>query len=112
MKNACGSRTEKRQKKNLKDALVRRHARGQREGGEGHTSYDSLPKGACRMMQDYAKSSARRGDLLRRAADLIASRIPPGRIDWVVGGRVVFFVFVVLSVFPVFVGLLAFLLCC
>ena len=33
---------------------------------------------------------------------LIASRIPPGRIDWVVGGRVVFFVFVVFSVFPVF----------
>ena len=46
------------------------------------------------------------------AADLIASRIPPGRIDWVVGGRVVFFVFVVFSVFPVFVGLVAFLLCC
>ena len=35
-----------------------------------------------------------------------------GHIDWVVGGRVVFFVFVVLSVFPVFVGLVAFLLCC
>ena len=49
---------------------------------------------------------------LSASADLIASRIPPGRIDWVVGGRVVFFVFVVLSVFPVFVGLLAFLLCC
>ena len=46
------------------------------------------------------------------AADLIASRIPPGRIDWVVGGKVVFFVFVVFSVFPVFVGLVAFLLCC
>ena len=29
-------------------------------------------------------------DLLRRAADLIDSRMPPGRIDWVVGGRVVF----------------------
>ena len=51
-------------------------------------------------------------DAGRGAADLIASRMPPGRIDWVVGGRVVFFVFVVLSVFPVFVGLLAFLLCC
>ena len=63
----------------------------------------------CRIMRSCL---ARRGDLLRRAADLIASRIPPGRIDWVVGGRVVFFVFVVLSVFPVFVGLLAFLLCC
>ena len=36
------------------------------------------------------------------AADLIASRIPPGRIDWVVGGKVVFFVFVVFSVFLVF----------
>ena len=49
---------------------------------------------------------------LSGAADLIASRIPPGHIDWVVGGWVVFFVFVVFSVFPVFVGLVAFLLCC
>ena len=38
-------------------------------------------------------------DAGRGAADLIASRIPPGRIDWVVGGRVVFFVIVVFSVF-------------
>ena len=45
------------------------------------------------------------------AADLIASRIPPGRIDWVVGGRVVFFVLVVFSVFYVFVGLVAVLGC-
>ena len=72
MKNACGNRTEKKAKKNLKHALVRRHAQGQREGGEGHTSYDSLPKGACRIMQNYAKRSARRGDLLRRAADFNA----------------------------------------
>ena len=67
-------------KKNLKPALVRRHAQGQREGGEGHTSYDSLPKGACRSMQNYASYSARRGDLLRilrRAADPNAPRIPP-----------------------------------
>ena len=42
---------------------------------------------------------------------LIASRIPPGRIDWVVGGRVVFFVLVVFSVFYVFVGLVAVLGC-
>ena len=28
-------------------------------------------------------------------ANLIASRIPPGHIDWVVGGRVVFFVLIV-----------------
>ena len=41
----------------------------------------------------------------------IASRIPPGRIDWVVGGRVVFFVLVVFSVFYVFVGLVAVLGC-
>ena len=82
MKNALEEVTAKKAKKKsqrcAKDALVRRHALGQREGGEGHTSYDSLPKGACRMMQDYAKSSARRGDLLRRAADLSAARIPPG----------------------------------
>ena len=81
MKNACGNRTEKKAKKKsqrcVKDALVRRHALGQREGGEGHTSYDSLPKGACRIMQNYANYLARRGDLLRRAADSIATRIPP-----------------------------------
>ena len=68
------------QKKNLKHGLVRRHAQGQREGGEGHTSYDSLPKGACRIMQNYANCLARRGDLLRRAADLSAARIPPGLV--------------------------------
>ena len=50
-------------------------------------------------------------DAGRGAADLIASRIPPGRIDWVVGGRVVFFVLVVFSVFYVFVGLVAVLGC-
>ena len=61
----------------VKDGRGGRHALGQREGGEGHTSYDSLPKGACRMMQNYAKRSARRGDLLRRAADSNAPRIPP-----------------------------------
>ena len=33
------------------------------------------------------------------AADLIASRIPPGHIDWVVGGRVVFFVLIVFLFF-------------
>ena len=77
MKNALEEVTAKNAKKNLKPALVRRHAQGQREGGEGHTSYDSLPKGACRIMQDYASYSARRGDLLRRAADSNAPRIPP-----------------------------------
>ena len=60
--------------------------------------------------ETYAKISHARHP--SGAADLIASRIPPGRIDWVVGGRVVFFVFVVFYVFPVFVGLVAFLLCC
>ena len=44
---------------------------------------------------------------VRKHVYLIASRIPPGRIDWVVGGRVVFFVLVVFSVFYVFVGLVA-----
>ena len=45
------------------------------------------------------------------AADLIASRIPPGRLVWLVGGWVVFFVLVVFSVFYVFVGLVAVLGC-
>ena len=58
------------------DALGRRHVLGQRVGGEGHTSYDSLPKGASEgCMQNYAEwcpRLARRGDLLRRAADLNA----------------------------------------
>ena len=60
-------------KKNRWDVLGQRHVLGQREGGEGHTSYDSLPKGACRLMQNCANYLARRGDLLRRAADLQAS---------------------------------------
>ena len=81
MKNALEEVTAKNAEKKsitgVKDGRGGRHALGQREGGEGHTSYDSLPKGACRMMQDYAKSSARRGDLLRRAADSNAPRIPP-----------------------------------
>ena len=72
------------QKKNLKHGLVQRHAQGQREGGEGHTSYDSLPKGACRLMQNYANHSARRGDLLRRATDFnayVSYRPPPMKCD-------------------------------
>ena len=95
---------------------ARRDARGLRGGKEGCIT---LQKSACggKSCEKFYKgvyaelwhpsSTPRRG-----AADLIASRIPPGRIDWVVGGRVVFFVFVVFSVFPVFVGLVAFLLCC
>ena len=46
-------------KKNLKHGRGGRHAPGQWEGGEGHTSYDSLPKGACRIMQNYAKDYAK-----------------------------------------------------
>ena len=42
-----------------------------------------------------------------RAADLIASRIPPGRLVWLLGGWVVFFVLVVFFVFYVFVELVA-----
>ena len=41
----------------------------------------------------------------------ISSRIPPGRLVWLVGGWVVFFVLVVFSVFYVFVGLVAVLGC-
>ena len=41
----------------------------------------------------------------------IASRIPPGRLVWLVGGWVVFFVLVAFSVFDVFVGLVAVLGC-
>ena len=37
--------------------------------------------GLCRIMRrDYAKHLARCGDLLRRAADLSAARIPPGLV--------------------------------
>ena len=43
------------------------------------------------------------------AADLIASRIPPSHIDWVMGGWVVFVGLLVFFVFSVFVGLAAFL---
>ena len=77
LEEVTAKNAEKKSITGVKPALVRRHAQGQREGGEGHTSYDSLPKGACRMMQNYAKRSARRGDLLRRAADSNAPRIPP-----------------------------------
>ena len=42
-------------------------------GGRVHTSYEFPPKGACNIMQNHAKHLARRGDLLRRAADLPAS---------------------------------------
>ena len=58
-------------------------------------------------LQNYAEHLARRGDLLRRAADLIASCIPPGRLVWLLGGWVVFFVLVVFFVFYVFVELVA-----
>ena len=44
------------------------------------------------------------------AADLIASRIPPGHIDWVVGSWVVFFVLVVSLFFLSSLGWLLF--CC
>ena len=51
MKNALEEVTAKNAKKKsitrVKDGRGGRHAPGQREGGEGHTSYDSLPKGAC-----------------------------------------------------------------
>ena len=80
LEEVTAKNAEKKSITRVKPALVRRHAQGQREGGEGHTSYDSLPKGACRMMQDYASYLARRGDLLRRAADLSAARIPPGLV--------------------------------
>ena len=46
-------------------------------------------------------------DAGRGAADLIASRIPPGRLVWLLGGWVVFFVLVVFFVFYVFVELVA-----
>ena len=48
-------------------------------GGRVHTSYEFPPKGACNIMQNHANYPARRGDLLRRAADLIenASARPP-----------------------------------
>ena len=58
---------------------------------------------ACRLLQNK--------NLLHPPNPPTASRIPPGRIDWVVGGRVVFFVLVVFSVFYVFVGLVAVLGC-
>ena len=99
----------------VKPTRVRRNARGLRGGKEGCIT---LQKSACggKSCKEFCKgvyaelwqasSTPRRG-----AADLIASRIPPGRIDWVVGGRVVFFVLVVFSVFYVFVGLVAVLGC-
>ena len=52
------------------------------------------------VVQEFAFRLARR----QGAADLIASRIPPGHIDWVVGGWVVFFVLAVFLFFSVFVG--------
>ena len=72
LEEVTAKNAEKKSITRAQDALVRRHALGQLEGGEGHTSYDSLPKGACRIMQNYAKHLARRGDLLRRAADFNA----------------------------------------
>ena len=42
-----------------------------------------------------------------RGGGLIASRIPPGRLVWLLGGWVVFFVLVVFFVFYVFVELVA-----
>ena len=58
MKNALEEVTAKNAEKKFKTGVKHgrggRHAPGQREGGEGHTSYDSLPKGAaglCRIMQ-------------------------------------------------------------
>ena len=55
-------------------------------------------------------------DLARRAplqgkGRRIASRIPPGRLVWLLGGWVVFFVLVVFFVFYVFVELVAVLGC-
>ena len=55
LEEVTAKNAEKKSITRAQDALVRRHALGQREGGEGHTSYDSLPKGACRIMQNYAK---------------------------------------------------------
>ena len=78
--------------------VARRNVHGRREGKGGKPS---LVRTGVNVIQDAG----------RGAADLIASRIPPGRIDWVVGGRVVFFVLVVFSVFYVFVGLVAVLGC-
>ena len=62
-----------------------------------------LQRSLCRVVASIWH--ARKG-----AADLIASRIPPGRIDWVVGGWVVFFVFVVSLFFLSSLGWLLF--CC
>ena len=70
----------------LRRSAARRNMHGRREGKGGKPS---LVRTGVNVIQDAG----------RGAADLIASRIPPGRIDWVVGGRVVFFVLVVFSVF-------------
>ena len=43
MKNALEEVTAKKANKNLKDALGRRHALGQREGGEGCISMHNPP---------------------------------------------------------------------
>ena len=69
----------------------RRNVHGRREGKGGKPS---LVRTGMNMIQDAGRGSA----------DLIASRIPPGRLVWLVGGWVVFFVLDVFSVFYVFVG--------
>ena len=63
-----------------------------------------------RERRDHGKLEAH---LARRSPEgrRIASRIPPGRIDLVVSGRIVFFDLVFFSVFYVFVGLVAVLGC-
>ena len=60
--------------------------------------------------QELESGLARRAPLQGKGRR-IASRIPPGRLVWLVGGWVVFFVLVVFSVFYVFVGLVAVLGC-
>ena len=79
---------------------------GSRTGKSRQKTRTRTKSGEFRERRDLGKLEAR---LARRSPEgrRIASRIPPGRIDWVVGGRVVFFVLVVFSVFYVFVGLVA-----
>ena len=114
-------------KKKRDPAPDRRNARGLREVRRVALACITL-QGLCRVcagmnscrdfarvvqefggVQEFAFRSARR----QGAADyLIALRIPPGRIVWLVGGWVVFFVLRVFPVFSVFVGWVAILLFC
>ena len=95
------SRVEKGVRLALQPWIVGRPGGMCTAGGRVREGKPSLVRTGMNVVQDAG----------RGAADLIASRIPPGRIDWVVGGRVVFFVLVVFSVFYVFVGLVAVLGC-